>query len=265
MCILGAVFVEHVVVQQLTDFIWIGGNPYDDAKLEFVTRILVSLRTGITELEQFYQDLASSVHHSRPDSQRFFPFVREYPSELGTVTFSYTAFLTNPPKTIFRAVTSSPPGQEIVVKFVQRYNVEAHRILEAAGFAPKLFYSSTEDLNPANHPGLKMVVMEHIDGETAHELYGDRPLPPPIFDQVEIALQKLHEANIVYGDLRHPNLMIYNERVLFIDYDWCSEHNKGKYPISLNRRPNINWHPDVEPGGLMMTDHDIYMLDQLRP
>lgn len=38
MCILGAVF-DHVVVQQLTDLIWIGNNPYGDAKQEFVTRI----------------------------------------------------------------------------------------------------------------------------------------------------------------------------------------------------------------------------------
>jgi hypothetical protein len=43
MCILGAVIVEHTVVQQLIDIIWIGSNPYDDAKLEYVTHILVSL------------------------------------------------------------------------------------------------------------------------------------------------------------------------------------------------------------------------------
>ncbi|KAI9460117.1 hypothetical protein BJY52DRAFT_1168714, partial [Lactarius psammicola] len=56
-CILGAVFVDHVVVQQLTDFIWIGGHPYDDDKLVSVTRILASLGAGITELRQFYGTL----------------------------------------------------------------------------------------------------------------------------------------------------------------------------------------------------------------
>src|SRR6266702_163501 len=53
MCILGAVFVDHVVVQRLTNFIWIGGDPYNDDELKLVTRILASLRTGIVELKFF--------------------------------------------------------------------------------------------------------------------------------------------------------------------------------------------------------------------
>ena len=266
MRILGAVFVDHVAVQRLTDFIWIGGNPYDDAKLEFVTRILVSLRTGITELEEYYQGLATGIHHSRPNSQRFFPYIREYPSESGTVTFSYLAFLTIPPKAIFHAVTSDPHGgEQIIVKFVQRYSVKAHRILGAAGFAPKLLYCSMEDPNSPDLAGLNMVVMEYINGRTTYELYGYNSLPAPIFGQIEAALQKLHDENIVFGDLRLPNLMVRNERVLFIDFDWCGEHDMDKYPISLNEDPDIKWHPDVRPGSTMRTNHDIHMLNHMRP
>ncbi|KAH9175906.1 hypothetical protein EDB89DRAFT_1942580 [Lactarius sanguifluus] len=58
MCILGAVFVDNVVIQQLTDFLWIGGHPYDDDRLESVTHILTSLGTGITELREFYKKLS---------------------------------------------------------------------------------------------------------------------------------------------------------------------------------------------------------------
>ncbi|KAI9428329.1 hypothetical protein H4582DRAFT_1762823, partial [Lactarius indigo] len=56
-CILGAIFVDHVVVERLTDFVWIGGDPYNYNKLKLVTRVLASLRTGIVELEEFYKNL----------------------------------------------------------------------------------------------------------------------------------------------------------------------------------------------------------------
>ena len=89
-CILGAVFVDHVVVQELTDFIWIGGHPYDDGKLKSVTRILAALGKGITELEGFYANLP---HHNSQDPQRFFPFIRQYSVGEHTVKFSYKAYL----------------------------------------------------------------------------------------------------------------------------------------------------------------------------
>lgn len=88
--------------------------------------------------------------------------------------------------------------------------------------------------------------MGYVDGKTAHQRY---QLPQPILDQVEEALGILHATNIVFGDLRHPNIMINkDERVLFIDFDWCGMHEEDTYPVSLNdfRDPAniiINWHP----------------------
>ena len=67
MCILGAVFVDHVA-QELTDFVWIGGHPYNDDKLKSVTRILAPLGTGIAELKELYKKLSSSLHDSQQDS-----------------------------------------------------------------------------------------------------------------------------------------------------------------------------------------------------
>src|ERR1700738_4719285 len=74
-CVLGAVFVDHVVVQELTDFIWIGGHPYNDDKLKSVARILAALGEGITELVDFYSNL--TPHNSQQDSQHFSPFIRQ--------------------------------------------------------------------------------------------------------------------------------------------------------------------------------------------
>lgn len=180
MCILGAVFVDHVVVQELTDFIWIGGHPYDDDKLKTVTRVLAALGRGIAELEDFYKKLS---FRDSQDSQRFFPFIRQYTVGEQIVKFSYKAYLTekiseSPSKAIFLATTETKNGREsrrkIVVKFVRRYNPNAHRLLATAGRAPELLYCSDEDPNSPDLAGLIMVVMGYVDGKTAHQQYGNQ-------------------------------------------------------------------------------------------
>ncbi|KAH9066534.1 hypothetical protein EDB87DRAFT_1553341, partial [Lactarius vividus] len=277
MCILGAVFVENPVVQQLTDFIWIGGHPYDDRKLESVTRILTSLGTGIAELQAFYKTLSRSG--LRQDPQRFFPFIWHYSVEGRVVNFSYKAHLfpdtpdtpKSPSKAIFIATTETEAGRRnIIVKFTQRYNAEAHRHLATERLAPELLYCSKEDPDSADFAGLIMIVMEYIAGKTAYQQYGDRRLDQRIFDQVEGALGILHGRNIVFGDLRYPNIMITDDqRVRLIDFDWCGEHEKDTYPGSLNDNHDttnsIGWHPGVERGGKMAKEHDIFMLNKMRP
>ncbi|KAI9456037.1 hypothetical protein BJY52DRAFT_1384109 [Lactarius psammicola] len=270
MCILGAVFVDHVVIEELTDFIWIGGHHYNDGKIKSVARILAALGTGIEELTQFYTNL--TPHSSSQDPQRFYPFIRQYSVEGRVVRFSYQAYLVQKTpeshsKAIFLAITENEDEQEprrkIVVKFVQRYNAEAHRLLATEGLAPELFYCSTKDPDLA---GLTMVVMEYIDGTTAHQRFSNDRLPQHIFDQVEKALRTLHARNFVFGDFRYPNIMITkDDRVRFIDFDWCGVHEEDTYPLSLNDAPDINWHSDVKRGGKMSKLHDTYMLERMRP
>ena len=133
------------------------------------------------------------------------------------VKFSYKAYLTekipeSPSKAIILAHTEAENGQEsrreIVVKFVRRYNANAHHLLAIAGRAPELIYCSDEDPNSPNLAGLIMVAMEYVNGNTAHQQYGNQELPQPILDQVEEALAILHAKNIVFADLCHPNIMI---------------------------------------------------------
>ncbi|KAH9066510.1 kinase-like domain-containing protein [Lactarius vividus] len=273
MCILGAVFVDHVVVEQLTDFVWIGGNPYNDKKLKLVTHILASLRTGIAELGNFYEELGLSLYGSPEDPQRFFPFIRHYSVGEHVVRFSYQDYLTpktlEAPKAIFLATTETESPQKIVVKFVQTYNTEAHRLLASANRAPQLLYCSADDPNPPELGGLIMVVMEYSDGITVHQRYGNDQLPQLIFEQVEEGLEILHANNIVFGDLRPPNILITKDNhVLLIDFDWCGLDAEQTYPVSLNDAHDINqihWHPGVKRGGIMKKEHDIFMLQRMKP
>jgi serine/threonine protein kinase len=276
LCILGVVFSHHVIVQKLTDFIWTGGDPYNDNELVQTTRILASLGKGIDELKEFYRELPG--HDSQEDSQRFYPFLRHYSVGEHVVRFSYEAYLMGKTaeshsKAIFLATTKTEDResrQKIVVKFVQRYNTEAHHILATADRAPKLLYCSTEDPNPTDLGGLIMVVMEYIDGQSAHQRYGNQLLPQLIFNQVEDAIGILHARNLVFGDLRHPNVMITkDDRVLLVDFDWCGVHEEHTYSFTLNDAPNtpnsIDWHPGVERGGKMMKEHDNYRLKSMKP
>ena len=273
LCVLGAVFVDYVVVEELTDFIWIGDHPYKDYKVKSVARILASLGKGLAELEEFYKGLP--LNNPQPDHQRFFPFIQHYTVEGVVIKFKYQEYLKpktpeSASKALFIATTETEEPRHIIVKFVERYNTEAHRLLAASNHAPELIYYSTDDPDPPNLGGLFMVVMEYVDGQTAHDWYGKQRLPQHIFKQVEEALGILHEQNLVFGDLRQPNIMIKkDERVLLIDFDWCGNHNTNTYPFRLNddRDPErgIGWHAGVKRGGTMKKEHDVHMLDKMRP
>lgn len=106
-----------------------------------------------------------------------------------------------------------------------------------------------------------MVVMGYIDRQTAHQQYGDQPLPLYIFVQAAEAIGILHAQNIVFGDLRRPNIMITDDdRVRLIDFDWCGVHGEHTYPFTLNDARNttngIDWDSGVKRGGKMMKVHD---------
>jgi hypothetical protein len=140
MCISGAVFTETVVVQQLTDYIWMGGNPYDDKALESVARLFKALSMGLQDLKIFYGNLTTAPI---PNIQCMFPFTRAYVDSLGqNVDFQYIKRL-DLTKAIYLAESTSP--HQLIVKFVQRYNSRTHYLLTSHGLAPQLHYSSLDD------------------------------------------------------------------------------------------------------------------------
>jgi hypothetical protein len=233
--VLGAVFVDRIVVQELTDFIWIGGHPFDDEKIQRVARILAALGKGLGELEDYYSKLAT--RQSPKDSQRFFPFVRQFVAEGRVVKFSYKAYLVQKcpeshAKPIFLAAIEDgrEPNRRVVVKFVQTYNATAHRLLAAAGRAPELLYCSTEDCESEYLRGLIMVMMGYLDGKTAQKRYKGKGLPPGAFEQVEKAVLTLHGEDIVFGDLRLPNIVVTDEgKVSSMTEFWVGIEGEGNW------------------------------------
>jgi hypothetical protein len=142
----------------------------------------------------------------------------------------------------------------VVVKFCEQYGEDAHRMLADAGLAPKLHYCS-EVVG-----GVYMVVMEQVDGRDSYIEFRHRDLPRTVLDDVKRALGNLHDAQLVYGDMRRPNVMVVKKtksrkddgdgegeydddewRGLLIDFDWSGRVGVAKYPPTLNTCGEIKW------------------------
>ncbi|RIB19165.1 hypothetical protein C2G38_2015932 [Gigaspora rosea] len=257
-CILGAVFLNRVVIQPLTDFIPLTINLRIPDQFNRIARLFYALLVAFHRLQYFYQNLSLD-----PSDQRFFPYIREFPSNEGRVPFTYISELSDDyTRTIWKAKTDD--NRMIVVKFAAKYNFEAHNLCAIQDYAPKLLYCSNDE-EAKTLGGLKMVIMEYVDSTSLGQKHWINPvLWETIFNDVEAAIQLLHDNNFVFADLRAPNILIINatQHAMLIDFDWCGKHDVDKYPPSMNK--NLSWPPGAKPCALLKKEHDIHWLNLLR-
>ncbi|RPD68890.1 hypothetical protein L226DRAFT_617244 [Lentinus tigrinus ALCF2SS1-7] len=190
------------------------------------------------------------------------------------------------------AAGEEPPSTreevEVVVKFTEQYNEDAHRLLAAAGLAPALH---------ACVPvcgGVKMVVMERVKGERAeqrcytHGRYGAygrwEPVvvPQTVYEDVRRAVELLHGAGWVFGKLNLENILCVTVPVtvpatatgdeaaaatgrvgaMLVNFDWAGRADEAWYPTALH--DSGFWAPGVERGRIMRKEHDLYMLEKIK-
>ncbi|KAG9002785.1 hypothetical protein FRB93_011387 [Tulasnella sp. JGI-2019a] len=165
LCVMGAVFVEKVVSQPLSHFIWIGEGKNAIASLDDRTRQLCALSRSLKELKTFYETL--DFNHNIDPADLALPYPTQIPNE---PPFRYMIpFLDDSRKAIFKGKRSC--GKSIVVKFTDRYNEKAHRILAKHGLAPQLLHIQSIG------GGLTMVVMDLVRGLTLDEVTRDSISP----------------------------------------------------------------------------------------
>ncbi|CAE6486567.1 unnamed protein product [Rhizoctonia solani] len=286
MCILGAVFLDRPIVQPLTDYMWVGGNPSKPKEIRSVARVFRCVLQAQKELEAYYTELALQDPRSLNPSP--FPYPDHFFAEDGhQVDFDYLSALESTSlsasshlgrsksqqitldELVFLAkLRNIEPPTRVVVKFVKSYNSRAHKLLAAADLAPKLLYDGTAHESRRLGPDHYMIVMEHINGIDLKQC-DDLTLPLHVSENVERALSILHDADIVFGDLRSPNVMLVKDLngtitgAKLIDFDWCAKHMEGRYPLDLNVNGNVTWADGVWPGGLMKKEHDNAMKEFL--
>ncbi|KAF8591615.1 hypothetical protein K439DRAFT_776432 [Ramaria rubella] len=218
-CVLGAVLTDNVIVQPLTDYIWLD---YDFTKLYSIAQLFCSLASGLKDLDKYYRSLSRA---DAPLPERMFPYIRSFLFKGQEVAFSYIKPLSGR-KPIFLAQLDDKT--KVVVKFVHSYSSVAHRLVANAGLAPCLLYCGMDDASAPFFGRLKMVVMDYIEGVSAHYIMQKMRLNPQVYESVRRALDILHNSNFVFGDLRPANIMIDAKGTAWlVDFDWCSIEGQG--------------------------------------
>lgn len=162
-----------------------------------------------------------------PNHPRFFPQPTSftYCSSSGatpsTVSFIYLRSLK---KAAPIYLVETEDKQKLVVKFVPRYGAEAHYEAAKHGFAPNLHYAGPLYKNIAEDCQATMVVMDWVEGETVDGLTEEQK------NTLRTHIRELHEAGFVHGDIRPPNVLIRDDKVTLLDFDWAGPEAKVFYP-----------------------------------
>ncbi|KAF5379300.1 hypothetical protein D9757_007645 [Collybiopsis confluens] len=266
MAISGAIFTSGVIVQRLTDYIWLGySRVLDHRRVLEIARAFLALQLSIKRLRAWYDDLSGI-----PSDHRYFPLATSFTAEGKTVNFRYQKPLKNTgPTCIVFLATEVGGDRKFVVKFVERYGEDVHRELAAMNRAPKLLYcgsfwsSVVEQLGVGD---MKMVVMEYLKGKTLAKW---KKMPPSVRQSVKLVISALHKKDWVHGDIRPPNVMILNsedelevpeaDRVRILDFDWAGEEGVVHYPsdLAMDTRPASagDYMPILKEHDLAMTDY----------
>ncbi|KAK0196839.1 hypothetical protein F5146DRAFT_18803 [Armillaria mellea] len=269
--VMGAVLTAQPIVQRLTDFIWLGTSPaINDVQCIRTASILRALKTGLDTLDDYYRDLVHLPLSSDESHPRFFPFPTSFQNaNQPRVHFKYLQPLKplDPACVAFLAEIITDKSK-IVVKFVQTYGAEAHRLLAQHHLAPHLLYCELLGEDGAGYGALKMAVMDYVEGESATERF-DGALTPEVANDLERALNILHGEDLVFGDLRKPNIMIVpgpneDDTVRLVDFDWAGKENETRYPIHLNMSKEVKWADGVGSYRKIDKKHDLSMLDILK-
>jgi hypothetical protein len=146
--IFGAVITDDVIVQRLTDYVWVGlHSVLNESHITNVARIFYALKTSLERLKLYYEKVQPTTS-DLPVNSRYFPSITAYRHSNEVIHFEYVGFLENCPDCMtLRARTHTKPAQDIVVKFVDRYGEKAHRLLADENLAPRILFCGSPCLD----------------------------------------------------------------------------------------------------------------------
>ena len=162
-------------------------------------------------------------------------------------TIIYLSPLLNiPTKCIWKVHNVNDVDQKIyVVKFVESYCLEAHKICAETQLSPMVHYFDQIS------GGYFMLVMDYVEGSTLDqciEYFRDnRSFATTFFEDITKAITLLHNSDYVFADLRPPNIIVTKDncnRAVLVDFDWCGESGHTRYPFMMNL--DIPWPPHTQ-------------------
>ncbi|CAJ0862791.1 7075_t:CDS:2, partial [Entrophospora sp. SA101] len=246
-CIASAIFLDRIIIDPLTDFIPLQ-PAFDNYGLDRISRLFFALKSAIIDLKEFYRKIeAQKVFHGH---QNFFPYVNTFVQDGREVKFIYTEHIS---RGVYKAKISKN-GLVVIVKFSRRYNADAHKLCAAMGFAPKLLHVDTEKMQE-----WIIIIMEYAhNAKQLQDSHLDLEQKKLILKEIRAAIDLLHENNIVFGDFRSNNILIYEKvqqvHALLIDFDWSGVSDKDRYPFFMNY--DITWPTGAGDGEILRKNHD---------
>ncbi|KAI6096220.1 glycosyltransferase family 20-domain-containing protein [Pisolithus sp. B1] len=262
--ILGGVITSKCIIQQLPNFLWVPiHSTHDDDQWLHIAHVFHVLQESVGCLQSWYENNREALYDPScpiPHPQ-FFPSINMFLEGGVEVPFQYQQPLEFDNTCVtYLAETKEIYPRKMVVKFITTYGVDAHKMLADAGFTSKLHYFGPigTDENIVLFSELRMVVMDYIEGLMLSDALKQHKVPPSFVTHLRQAIAQLHDAGLVFGDLRAPNIMVTpNNKVTvqLIDFDWAGKDGEVVYPVSISSQ--INWPTGIE--GLMPIErqHDL--------
>lgn len=291
----GAVFLDKVIYQGFTEYMWLGGDPYLDKNIMHIARIFSAVAKAVRKLHAYYDDLKLS---DTPVPSRLFPcptFGLEDQLHFQLTFTEKLCFESKVPRLLFGAEITEKSednhvSKKVIVKFAEEYGEEAHRLLAEHRLAPRLHFCKRTLC------GLWMIVMDRVEGQDAYTLFPGEP-PDYVKEDVDRAIQLLHQHGFVHGDICMSNILVVRKSrsqqqvgaptststegeviemdvdypnsempgAVLIDFDWAGKDGKTNYPPLWYKEPVPG--PDGGKGldrlGVMKKEHDRFMFERL--
>ena len=126
---------------------------------------------------------------------------------------------------LYLAKVLNTDSMPILVKFSKKYGKEVHEFCALRNYAPQLL--AFEEL-PGGWFGIAMecfLEAVNIDESPSLVEHGETWLK-----KMDEIVSTLHEHGYVHGDLRVPNFIVDEERLLLVDFDWGGKEGQATFP-----------------------------------
>ena len=250
----GAVKVNYVMVDRLTDFMWMVPLPNNRPAMTRLAKVFKALKNALASLIQLYD-----CPKRKPQPQ--FPYFRII-NDVGKIVYTEEI-----KQDVFIGELEKNSGDSftVIVKFVEQYCIDAHRLMASKGYAPSVI--TFEKVTSRYH----VVVMEYVeDAVTLHEYIQKEQNRKHSIDQLKDhcskALCVLHESGFCHGDLRGNNILVKRKEtaqpIVIVDFDWSGKNGVAKYPLFMNHI-DLTWPEGATDGKFLHPDHDKYWIKQI--
>jgi len=274
-----AVFTDAVYADELLSVKLLLG-PHGPDNVKRIARVFMAINESKDLLSELYRNLLETYRARSPSSspaKSLWPNPTAYPPDSATQFPKLDFFCkvnsadgselfvvdeNNQHHALYLARMATETSDEVVlVKFSVKYHENAHRLLASADppLAPALHFFTRVVGD------MYMIVMEYVPKSKGQSLFVAPP-PQPALDNIrkdiDRALNLLHENDLVFGDLREPNVLYLPEdggRVLLVDFDRAGRDGKDRYPACLKPDANLG----VVRGQIMEKAHDRENLERL--